>query len=58
MSRKTDHRPMKRLVDQFPEVPGSTINGLGEASIRRPSPFFWHLPDRQVEPETREQPEK
>lgn len=48
MSRKSDYRPMKRFVDQFPEVSGNTINGLGESSVRRPSPFFWHPPDRQT----------
>jgi len=27
-------------------VPGNPINGLGESTPRRPSPFFWHPPDR------------
>jgi ferredoxin len=27
-------------------VSGNPINGLGEAAPRRPSPFFWHPPDR------------
>src|SRR5260370_1206912 len=27
-------------------VSGNPINGLGEATSRRPSPFFWHPPDR------------
>ena len=25
---------------------GNPINGLGESTPRRPSPFFWHPPDR------------
>ncbi len=27
-------------------VSGNTINGLGETEPRRPSPFFWHPPDK------------
>ena len=27
-------------------VSGNPINGLGENSPRRPSPFFWHPPDQ------------
>ena len=27
-------------------VSGNPINGLGETSPRRPSPFFWHPPDQ------------
>lgn len=27
------------------KVSGDPINGLGEAEIRRPSPFFWHPPE-------------
>jgi epoxyqueuosine reductase len=27
-------------------VSGNPINGLGETSPRRPSPFFWHSPDQ------------
>jgi epoxyqueuosine reductase len=29
------------------KVSGNPINGLGETTPRRPSPFFWHPPDRQ-----------
>jgi epoxyqueuosine reductase len=25
---------------------GNSINGLGESEVRRPSPFFWHPPDK------------
>src|ERR1700678_2894784 len=28
------------------EVSGNPINGLGETTKRRPSPFFWHPPDQ------------
>ncbi len=28
------------------KVSGNPINGLGEATPRRPSPFFWHPPDQ------------
>jgi ferredoxin len=39
---------MKQFTDKFPEVSGNDINGLGEANVRRPSPFFWHPPERQT----------
>ncbi len=29
----------------WPEVSGNTLNGLGEAIPRRPSPVYWHAPD-------------
>ena len=40
--------PMKRFTDVFPATSGNTVNGQGENSVRRPSPFFWHPPDRQT----------
>jgi Pyruvate/2-oxoacid:ferredoxin oxidoreductase delta subunit len=48
MSSQTDYQPMKRFIDNFPGISGNEINGLGETEIRRPSPFFWHPPDRQT----------
>jgi Pyruvate/2-oxoacid:ferredoxin oxidoreductase delta subunit len=30
----------------WPAVSGNTINGLGEGEVRRPSPIYWHGPDR------------
>ena len=48
MARHSDYQPMKRFIDRFPETSGNEINGLGEESVRRPSPFFWHPPDRQT----------
>src|ERR1700727_3796526 len=27
-------------------ISGNPINGLGETTPRRPSPFFWHPPDQ------------
>ena len=51
-----DHRDVKRSTREpyrpKPEtlallkVSGNPINGLGETSPRRPSPFFWHPPDQ------------
>ena len=29
----------------MPEMSGNTINGLGEAEIRRPTHVYWHEPD-------------
>jgi ferredoxin len=28
----------------WPEVSGNTINGVGETTVRRPSPIYWHDP--------------
>ena len=48
MARHSDYRPMQRFVDKFPGISGNDVNGLGEKTARRPSPFFWHPPDRQT----------
>ena len=29
----------------WPSISGNTINGKGEAHVRRPSPIYWHAPD-------------
>ncbi len=47
MARQANYRPDKRFTDLFPEISGNQVNGLGESEIRRPSPFFWHPPDKQ-----------
>lgn len=45
-------RPKRRTYKPRPEtlsllrVSGNPINGVGETSPRRPSPFFWHPPDQ------------
>ena len=39
---------MAQFTDAFPDISGNAVNGLGESSFRRPSPFFWHPPDRQT----------
>ena len=46
---------MKRFIDKFPEISGNSINGLGETSVRRPSPFFWHPPERQTHGELQQE---
>lgn len=51
--RPTSARPKRGQYTPKPEtlallkVSGNPINGLGESTPRRPSPFFWHPPDRQ-----------
>jgi ferredoxin len=32
----------------MPDISGNAVNGLGETEERRPSPFFWHPPERQT----------
>jgi len=45
-------RPLRGNYSPKPEisallkVSGNPINGLGETTRRRPSPFFWHPPDK------------
>lgn len=39
---------MSIFTDLFPEISGNSVNGLGETEVRRPSPFFWHPPERQT----------
>ena len=48
MRKKEYFKPMAQFTNAFPDVSGNTVNGLGESSFRRPSPFFWHPPDRQT----------
>lgn len=48
MPDRTPYRPLKNFIDRFPDISGNTVNGLGETKTRRPSPFFWHPPDRQT----------
>ena len=50
--RSHPNRPTRGSYRPKPEtlallkVSGNPINGLGETEPRRPSPFFWHPPDR------------
>lgn len=46
--KKRSFAPMTRFTDLFPVVSGNAVNGLDEAESRRPSPFFWHPPERQT----------
>ena len=48
-----DFVPDPELLDRFPEISGNAVNGLGEAEVRRPSPFFWHPPERETHGELR-----
>lgn len=34
--------------DGWPSLSGNTINGLGETQARRPTPIFWHRPEREA----------
>ena len=36
--------PKPEQLALMPEVSGNTINGLGEATPRRPKPIYWHDP--------------
>jgi epoxyqueuosine reductase len=43
--KRGEYRPKPETLDLLKES-GNPINGLGETAPRRPSPFFWHPPDR------------
>jgi len=41
--------PDPAIYDYFPEdVSGNVVNGVGERAPRRPSPIFWHRPDKEA----------
>jgi epoxyqueuosine reductase len=43
--KRGEYRPKPETLALLKES-GNPINGLGETAPRRPSPFFWHPPDR------------
>jgi Pyruvate/2-oxoacid:ferredoxin oxidoreductase delta subunit len=43
--KRGHYRPKPETVALL-KVSGNPINGLGETTPRRPSPFFWHPPDQ------------
>ena len=38
--------PCEEQQALWPDVSGNTINGVGERVVRRPSPVYWHPPER------------
>ena len=44
-TKRERYRPKPETLALL-KVSGNPINGLGETSPRRPSPFFWHPPDQ------------
>ncbi len=40
------YQPNPEQLALLPDVSGNVINGLGEAATRRPTPIYWHRPDR------------
>src|SRR5271156_3529277 len=43
--KRGSYKPRPETVALI-KVSGNPINGLGETTPRRPSPFFWHPPDQ------------
>jgi Pyruvate/2-oxoacid:ferredoxin oxidoreductase delta subunit len=37
--------PSAEQVALWPAISGNAINGVGEQTVRRPSPIYWHAPD-------------
>jgi len=42
--KRESYRPKPETLALL-KVSGNPINGLGETTVRRPSPFFWHPPE-------------
>jgi epoxyqueuosine reductase len=40
-------RPDAEVLALYPSVSGNTVNGVGENTERRPTPIFWHRPERE-----------
>ena len=40
--------PSPEFKAGLPPVTGNAVNGLGEATPRRPTPIFWHRPEREA----------
>jgi Pyruvate/2-oxoacid:ferredoxin oxidoreductase delta subunit len=45
MTRPEPWTPSAEQQALWPPISGNTINGVGEAQVRRPSPIYWHAPD-------------
>src|SRR3984957_11324776 len=45
LPKRGSYKPRPETVALL-KVSGNPINGLGETTPRRPSPFFWHPPDQ------------
>ncbi len=39
-------QPSSDQLALFPDISGNQINGLDEEKLRRPSPIYWHRPDK------------
>jgi epoxyqueuosine reductase len=50
MTRKHDTpwTPPPGERDTWPATSGNAVNGLGETSVRRATPIFWHRPEREA----------
>ena len=48
MAKMHDYTPRPETLAPLPEISGNKVNGLGETEVRRPTPFFWHPPERQT----------
>lgn len=42
MKRRETFVPCEEQMALWPEISGNTINGLGETTVRKPSPVMWH----------------
>lgn len=46
VSRSKPFTPSAEQMALWPEVSGNTLNGVGETEDRRPTPIYWHEPER------------
>jgi Pyruvate/2-oxoacid:ferredoxin oxidoreductase delta subunit len=42
--KRNTWQPAGETLAHMPATSGNAVNGLGETSVRHPSPFFWHDP--------------
>lgn len=45
MRERVEWTPSDEQMEHWPEISGNTINGLGEAEVRPPTPVMWHPPE-------------
>ena len=49
MAKRETWTPDPTIYEHFPPgLSGNAVNGVGERAPRRPSPIFWHRPDKEA----------
>jgi hypothetical protein len=49
VAKRATWTPDPAIHEFFPQgVSGNAVNGIGERAARRPTPIFWHRPEKEV----------